>query len=202
MHARRRRREKPGKTAAVNVGFEAAIPEYGTRRITSGDVRKLDRFLPDAMGVGKIVFLDEEIGERNDIGGAHTRMKENQALPDGERCGELIGRGELVNNVEVSSTIRGNDAVEDGFNVGIDAPAAGEGLGAALGVGINRAANFRKGLRAFVLAQQKISVAPGDGGRRGIRVAGLEIGITGCREVAYRFVHSAEVKPGVGVAGI
>src|SRR6266851_499797 len=122
------------------------------------------------MGVVKMAFLDEEIGERNDV--------------------------------EISGAIGRNNVGENGFNVGIDTPAARKGLGAALRVGVNGAANFRKGLRYFALAQQKISVAPGDGGGYGIRVARLDIGVAGSGEVAFGFVDSAEVEPGVGVARI
>src|SRR5690349_16192510 len=154
------------------------------------------------MGVVKMAFLDEKIGERNNIGGAHARMKGNQALPDGERCGELISTGQFPNDVEIRGAIRRNDVVENGFNVGIDTPAARKSLGGPLGVGVDGAANFRKSLRDLALAQQKIPVAPGDGGGCGIRIACLDIGAAGSEEVVLRFVDSGEVEPGGGVAWI
>src|SRR6266478_1204346 len=96
-----------------------------------------------------MAFLDEEIGERNDIGGAHARMKRNQALPDDERCGKLISGGELANDVEISGAIGRNNVAENGFNVGIDTPAARKGVGAALRVGVNGAADSGYALRAW-----------------------------------------------------
>src|SRR4030088_138565 len=116
------------------------------------------------MRIGKLAFLDKIIGEKNDIRRAHARMEGNQALPDGECCGELIGGGKLPNDVEISGAIGSNHLVEDGFNVGINTPAARERLGAALGASVNGAANFRKGLLDFVPTQQKISIAPGECG--------------------------------------
>src|SRR5260370_2601369 len=108
-----------------------------------------------------MAFLDEEIGERNDIGGAHARMKRNQALPDDERCGKLISGGELANDVEISGAIGRNNVAENGFNVGIDTPAARKGLGAAVRDGVNVSANFPKSFRHFALAPQKSPLAPG-----------------------------------------
>src|SRR6267142_2645643 len=90
-----------------------------------------------------------------------------QALPNGERSSELIAGTEFANDGEITVAVWWKNIVENGIDVGSDAPAAGKCFRAALGVRVNGAANFGEGLRGLILAQKEISVAPGNiGGKR------------------------------------
>src|SRR5260370_11717409 len=119
-------------------------------------------------------------------------MHGNQALPDRERFWKLIGVDQLKYDSKIRGAIGWNYVVKNGAHVRVDAPATRESLRAALGVGVNGAANFRKGWLNFALAQQKVPVAPGYCGRSGIHPESLKVPLARSREVAFRFVHTAQ----------
>src|SRR5579864_3187245 len=125
-----------------------------------------------------------------------------EALPDGKRGGELIAGTKLANDREITVAIWGKNSVEDGVDIGSDAPAARKGFGAALRVSIHGAADLREGLRNFLLAEKKIPVAPGNSGGKRIRPLGLQESIAGVLEVAFGFIDGGEVQPSVSRAGI
>src|ERR1700756_5687646 len=129
------------------------------------------------MRVGNIAFLKKKIGEWNDVGWAHPRMQGNQALPDRERFWKPIGVDQLKYDSKIPGAIGWNYVVKNGPHVRVDAPATRESLRAALGIGVNGAANFRKGRLNFTLAQQEISIAPGDCGGSGIHPESLKVGL-------------------------
>src|SRR6202035_180876 len=113
--------------------------------------------------------------------------------PDGERGRELVAGAKLANDGEIAVAIRGKNGVEDGVDIRSDAPAARKGFGAAPRVSIGCAANFREGLGNFILAEQKIAVAPGNGGGKRIRALGLLEGVAGVREIAFGLINGGEV---------
>jgi hypothetical protein len=149
-----------------------------------------------------VLFLNQEVGEGNGIGELQSGMDGYEAMPDGECGRKLVAGAKLANDREITVAIRGQDGVEDGVDIGGDAPAAREGFGAAPRVRIRGAANFREGLGNFILAEKKISVAPGNGGGKRISALGLEESVAGVLEVTFGFIHGGEVQPGVSGAGI
>src|SRR5882762_950528 len=119
-----------------------------------------------------------------------------QALPNGERSSELIAGTKFANDGEITVAVRWKNIVENGIDVGSDAPAAGKCFRAALGVRENGAANFGEGLWDSILAQKEISVAPGNIGGKRIGKLGLQKSAAGVWKVAFGFVSSGEVQPG------
>src|SRR5713101_739854 len=195
--------EGPGESATTHAGFESAIPENRAGGIEIlRSVGKAQRVVPNAETIANLMLLDQEVRERDRVGKAQCGMNGDEPLPNGQCGSELVGGAELANDAEIAVAISGKHGVEDRVDIGSDAPAAREGFGAAFGVDIDGAADLREGLRNFVLAQEKISVAPGGGGRERIRALGLEKRVAGAWEVAFGFVGGGEVQPGVGRAGI
>src|SRR2546423_937250 len=104
--------------------------------------------------------------------------------------------------IEVAVEIRRKHIVQNGANIWIYAPAAGEGLGAAFWVDVSGAADFGEGLGDLVLTKQKIPVTPGHLGGKRIGTFCLAESLASTLCVSLGFIGSREVGPGISIPRI
>src|SRR5437588_623837 len=192
--------KSPSKTRSKDTGFESAVPQDRTRR--SGKIAKtgeIDSLLPHSAGLGDLFFLKKSSYQREEIVfQPQLGMQGGEPIPDLESI-RGVGLAGLVDDGEqVSVAHRRKDAVHDPFDAGVGPQRARQRFGAASGFGFHGTAHLEERGVRLALAEEKISVAPGNVSRERISFLCVKESVASRRDIPRSFLGCAQVAPYLG----